>query len=72
VSPGNLTHPIGRCKTRSSDPPENSVDAPPFRRSVPLSPADRARRLAELREVLADAAPTFRARIDAGEEGDRS
>jgi hypothetical protein len=117
----NLTHPIDRCKSRSSDPPENTVDAPPSRRSDPPSPADRARRLAltagtgfiadlakslnvgkthicksmrgrhlggtwvhwqivlayakhlspELRAVLADAAPAFRSRIDAGERGAR-
>jgi hypothetical protein len=71
VRSGNVMHPIGRCKTRSSDPTENCVDVPPFPRSVPPSPADRARRLAELREVLAHAAPAFRSRIDAAGRGDR-
>jgi hypothetical protein len=61
------SNPTGeRCKSRSGFLTEISLDAPPPRRFVPLSPGDRARRLAEIRAVLADAAPTFRARI-AGE-----
>jgi hypothetical protein len=60
------SRPDDRCKPRSGVLTEISPDAPPPRRSAPLSADDRARRLAEIRAVLADAAPTFRARI-AGE-----
>jgi hypothetical protein len=59
-----------RCKPRSRNLTEISPDATPPRLSVPLSADDRARRLAEIRAFLADAAPTFRARI-AGESEDR-
>jgi hypothetical protein len=62
-----VSQPIGQCKGRSLDPPDISPDVPPPRRQVPLSPDDRARCLAEIRAVLADAAPTFRARVAAGE-----
>lgn len=48
---------------------ENSADALP--RCGPLTPDDRARRVAELRAVLAGAAPKFQARIDAGERGEQ-
>jgi hypothetical protein len=71
VSSGNLTHPIDRCKSRSLPPPEISDDPPAFPRSVPLSDVARARRLAELREVLADAAPSFQGRLDADRRGAR-
>ena len=36
-----------------------------------LTPEEKARRLALLRAVLADAAPEFQARIDAGEQGEQ-
>ena len=84
------SRPTNQCKGRSKPITENSssdqVDlvsssAPPTRRFGPLAPDDRARRLAELRTALADAAPTFQARIDAfgidnqvidaGERGER-
>jgi hypothetical protein len=55
-----------RRKGRSPVPAEFPLDVPTTCR-VPLSPDDRAGRLAEIRAVLADAAPTFRARIAAGE-----
>jgi hypothetical protein len=58
-----------QCKGRSHFITENSSDAP--QRFGPLAPADRARRLAELRMALADAAPTFQARLRAGEQGER-
>ncbi|HMB07645.1 MAG TPA: hypothetical protein VKP69_28425 [Isosphaeraceae bacterium] len=58
-------------KGRSHSITENSSDAPPTRRFGPLAPDDRARRLAALRTALADAAPTFQARLRAGEQGER-
>ena len=61
----NLSHPIDHRKGWSPVPPEIPPDVPPARRA-PLSPDDRARRLAEVRAVLADAAPAFRARIAPG------
>ena len=65
------SQPTDRCKSRSEPITENSSDAPPIRRFGPLAPDDRARRVAELRTALAGAAPTFQARIDAGEQGER-
>jgi hypothetical protein len=62
----SLSQPNDPCKGRSPVLTEISPDSPPPHRTVPLSPDDRARRLAEIRALLADAAPTFRARI-AGE-----
>ena len=59
------SRPTNQCKGRSEPITENSSDTPPTRRCIPLAPDDRARRLAELRTALADAAPTFQARIDA-------
>jgi hypothetical protein len=61
------SRPDVQLKSRSGNLTEISPDAPPPRRSVPLSADDRARRLAAIRAVLADAAPTFRARVAAGE-----
>jgi hypothetical protein len=63
------SRPTDCCKGRSEPITENSSDAPP--RFGPLAPDDRARRLAELRTALAGAAPTFQARIAAGERGER-
>ena len=37
----------------------------------PPTPEEKARRLAVLRAVLADSAPEFQARIDAGERGEQ-
>jgi hypothetical protein len=65
------SRPNDRCKGRSQSINENSSDAPPPRRPVPLAPDDRARRLAELRTALAGSAPTFQARILAGEQGEQ-
>ena len=75
------SRPTNQCKGRSEPITQNSSDTPLSRRFGPLAPDDRARRLAELRTVLADAAPTFQARIDAfgidnqvidaGERGER-
>ena len=63
------SRPTDQCKGRSQPITENSPNAPP--RCGPLTSEDRARRLAELRTALADAAPTFQARIRAGEGGER-
>ena len=63
------SRPTHQCKGRSEPITENSSDAPP--RSGPLTPDDRARRLAELRMALADAAPMFQARLHAGEREER-
>jgi len=63
------SRPTHQCKGRSQPITENSTDAPP--RCGPLAPDDRARQLAKLRTALADAAPTFQARIRAGEGGER-
>ena len=54
--------PSAQCKGRS-DP---FTETP---RSGPLSPEDRARRVAQLRAVLA--APAFQARLRAGEQGEQ-
>jgi hypothetical protein len=70
VRSGYSSRPTYQCKGRSDFITENSSDAPTPRRFGPLAPDDRARRLAELRTVLAGAAPTFQARILAGEQGE--
>jgi hypothetical protein len=69
VRAGYSSRPTYQCKGRSDFITENSAGAPPPRRPGPLAPDDRARKIAELRAVLAGAAPTFQARIDAGERG---
>jgi hypothetical protein len=61
--------PSAQCKGRSDPFTEISADAPQSRHHVPLSPEDRARRVAELRAVLA--APEFQARLRAGERGEQ-
>ena len=63
------SRPTNQCKGRSEPSTENSFDTPP--RCGPLAPDDRARRLAALRTALAGAAPTFQARLRAGEQGER-
>ena len=63
--------PPAQCKGRSDPFTEISSDAPTTPRFGPLSPEDRARRVAELRATLADSAPEFQARIDAGERGEQ-
>ena len=65
------SRPTNQCKGRSEPITENSSDAPPPRRFSPLTPDDRARRLAEMRTALAGAAPTFQARLRAGKQGER-
>ena len=63
------SRPTNQCKGRSEPITENPPDA--SSRCGPLAPEDRARRLAELRSALAGAAPTFQARLRAGEQGER-
>ena len=59
-------------KRRKSAFAENSsaTAAPPRCFGTP-TPEEKARRLAVLRAVLADSAPEFQARIDAGEQGEQ-
>ena len=61
--------PWAQCKGRSDSFAEISSDASTTPRFGPLSPEDRARRVAELRATLADSAPEFQARLRAGEQG---
>jgi hypothetical protein len=63
--------PWAQCKGRSDPFTEISPDASTTPRFGPLSPEDRARRVAKLRAALADSAPEFQARIDAGERGEQ-
>lgn len=62
-----------RCKW--SGPPTNELDSLVDQRvgpSLPLTLAEKDRRVAALRAILRYAAPTFQARVDAGEQGERS
>ena len=61
--------PSAQCKGRSDPFTEISSDAPTTPRFGPLSPEDRARRVAQLRTILA--APAFQARLRAGERGEQ-
>jgi hypothetical protein len=72
VSTGHPSKPSEERKRRKSDFAENSsaTAAPPRCFGTP-APEEKARRLAALRAVLADSAPAFQARIDAGERGER-
>ena len=63
--------PLAQCKGQSDSFTEISSDAPTTRRFGPPTPEEKARRLAVLRAVLADSAPEFQARIDAGERGEQ-
>ena len=63
--------PLAQCKGRSDPFTEISPHTATTRRFGPLSPEDRARRVAELRTALANSAPEFQARIDAGEQGEQ-
>ena len=58
-----------QCKGRSDPFTEISPHAATTPRFSPLSPEDRARRVAKLRAVLA--APAFQARLRAGEQGEQ-
>src|SRR5689334_2725177 len=68
VRAGYCNPPDDRCKTSPEGLTENPPEPAGPRRTVPPSPEDRARRLAELRTALSEAAPEFRARIDADEQ----
>ena len=60
-----------QCKGRSDSVTEISAPAPTVSRFGPLTPVEKARRLAVLRAVLINSAPEFQARIDAGERGEQ-
>ena len=68
---GYSNPPLAQCKGRSDSFTEISSDAPTTRRFGTPTPEEKARRLAVLRAVLADSAPEFQARIDAGERGEQ-
>ena len=59
-----------RAESRSFAENSPATAAPPRRFGSP-TPEEKARRLAVLRAVLADSAPEFQARIDAGERGEQ-
>jgi len=61
--------PLAQCKSRSDPFTEISPHASTTRRCSPLSPEDRARRVAQLQTILA--APAFQARLRAGEQGEQ-
>ncbi len=61
--------PWAQCKARSDPFTEISPHASTTPRCGPLSPEDRARRVAQLRMILA--APAFQARLRAREQGER-
>ena len=63
--------PLVQCKGRSDPFTEISPHASTTRRFGPPTPEEKACRLAVLRAVLADSAPEFQARIDAGEQGEQ-
>ena len=63
------SRPAGRCKRTPKNPP---AAAGPQRFSTPLTPAERACQINELRTALAGTAPLFQARVRRGEEGDRT
>jgi hypothetical protein len=63
VRAGHCSRPDGERKSRSPDSPEIHTAAPePPRRSRPLTPAEKARRVDALRAALDGSAPTFQAR----------
>jgi hypothetical protein len=68
VRASHSSRPAGRCKGTPNNPP---AAADPHRRSIPLTPAERARRSDAQRTALAGAAPTFQARFRAGEQEER-
>ena len=72
VSTHHPSKPSEEGKRRKSAFAENSsaTAAPPQCFGTP-TPEEKARRLAELRTALAGAAPTFQARLRAGEQGER-
>ena len=65
--------PVEERKGQSPASPENHTAAgdPPWR-FVPPDPAEKTRRVAELRAALAGSAPAFQARARSGEGGARS
>jgi hypothetical protein len=73
VRASHSSGPAEERKSRLPASPENHTavpDAPP--RFVPPDPAEKARRVAELRAALAGSAPASQARARRGEGGARS
>src|SRR3954470_13142288 len=65
--------PSGHCNGRSAAADKNfSDDDSPPRPFILPTPGEKARRIAELRIAMADAAPLFQARIRREQEGGRS
>jgi hypothetical protein len=71
VRAGYSSRTAGRCKSGTTDPPQKSPDAAPPPRPSPLTPEEKAHRLAALRAALAGAAPAFQARLRRGREVER-
>jgi hypothetical protein len=72
VRAGYCSRPSGEHKSRSPGSPEfHPADAGPPRRALPLTAAEKARRVDALRAALADSAPTFQARALQTGEGPR-
>ena len=72
MSTHNPSRPSEKRKRRKSALTEiSSVAVAPPRCFGTPTPDEKARRLAVLRAVLADSAPKFQTRIDAGEQGEQ-
>jgi len=69
VRASHSSRPTDHCKRTPKNPPAAAGLQP---HSIPLTPAERARRINELRTALAGTAPLFQARARRGEEGDRT
>ncbi|MBV8315873.1 MAG: hypothetical protein JOZ63_18750 [Planctomycetaceae bacterium] len=63
------SRPAEHCKSTPKNPPAATG---PQRSSIPLTPAERARRSDALRTAPAGTAPLFQTRLRRGEEGDRT
>jgi hypothetical protein len=72
VRAGYCSRPDGERKRRSPGSPEiHPADARPPRRALPLTAAEKARRVGALRAALAGSAPTFHDRARRTGEGQR-
>ena len=72
MSTGYPSKPSEEGKRRKSDFAEiSSATTDPPRCFGTPTPEEKARHLAVLKAVLADSAPAFQARIDAGERGEQ-
>ena len=66
-----LTNPWPNARAGPIPSPKFLPTLPRRDASARSTPEEKARRLAVLRAVLADSAPEFQARIDAGEQGEQ-